>query len=226
MPMAEPGTAAARSSADAPARTARRQQLIDAAIASISEHGLSRTTVSKVAEAAGLSQGIVNFYFKSKEALLLATLEHVESEFERVRRAALARAGSAPERRLDAIVEATFDPSVCNPRFTAVWNAFWGEASARVDYMRVCAGREVAELEETLTLFRAIAKRERQPHVDPEALGTAFFHLLESIPEPFDPVERYDLEGAKRTCRAFLASVFPATFASANGARSPRRGAQ
>ncbi len=225
--MAEPGAAAARSSADAPARTARRQELIDAAIASISEHGLSRTTVSKVAEAAGLSQGIVNFYFKSKDALLLATLEHVESEFERVRRTALARAGNAPERRLDAIVEATFDPSVCNPRFSAVWSAFWGEASARVDSMRVCAGREVAELEETLTLFRAIAKRERQPHVDPEALGLAFFHLLESIPEPFDPVERYDLEGAKRTCRAFLASVFPATFAPANGARrSPRRGAQ
>ncbi len=225
--MAEPRAAATRSSAEAPARTARRQELIDAAIASISQHSLSRTTVSKVAEAAGLSQGIVNFYFKSKEALLLATLEHVESEFERVRRAALARAGNAPERRLDAIVEATFDPSVCNPRFTAVWNAFWGEASARVDYMRVCAGREVADLEETLTLFRAIAKRERQPHVDPEALGIGFFHLLESIPEPFDPVERYDLEAAKRTCRAFLASAFPATFAPANGARrSSRRGAQ
>lgn len=225
--MPQPGTAAAPSSADAPGRTARRQQLIDAAIASISEHGLSRTTVSKVAEAAGLSQGIVNFYFKSKEALLLATLEHVESEFERVRRSALARAGNTPERRLDAIVEASFDPSVCNPRFTAVWNAFWGEASARADYMHVCAGREVAELEETLTLFRAIAKRERQPHVDPEALGIAFFHLLESIPEPFDPVERYDLEGAKRTCRAFLSSVFPATFALAKGARrSRRRGTQ
>jgi TetR/AcrR family transcriptional repressor of bet genes len=225
--MAEPEAAAAPSSADAPARTARRQELIDAAIASISEHSLSRTTVSKVAEAAGLSQGIVNFYFKSKEALLLATLEHVESEFERVRCSALERAGDAPERRLDAIVEATFDPSVCNPRFTAVWNAFWGEASARVDYMRVCAGREVADLEETLTLFRAIAKREGRPHVDPEALGIAFFHLLESIPEPFDPVERYDLEGAKRTCRAFLASVFPATFAPTSGARSsPRRGAQ
>jgi TetR/AcrR family transcriptional repressor of bet genes len=225
--MAEPRATASASSADAPHRTARRQELIDAAIVSISEHSLSRTTVSKVAEAAGLSQGIVNFYFKSKEALLLATLEHVESEFERVRRAALARAGKAPERRLDAIVEATFDPSVCNLRFTAVWNAFWGEASAREDYMRVCAGREVAELEETLTLFRAVAKREPQPHVDPEALGIAFFHLLESIPEPFDPVERYDLEGAKRTCRAFLASVFPATFAPANGAqRSPHRGAQ
>jgi TetR/AcrR family transcriptional repressor of bet genes len=225
--MVEPGAAIARSSAAAPARAARRQELIAAAIASISEHGLSRTTVSKVAQAAGLSQGIVNFYFESKEALLLATLEHVESEFERVRRTALARAGNAPERRLDAIVEATFDPSVCNPRFTAVWNAFWGEAGARADYMRVCAGREVAELEETLMLFRAIAKREPQAHVDPEALGTAFFHLLESIPEPFDPVERYDLEGAKRICRAFLASVFPAAFPPASGARrSPRRGAQ
>jgi TetR/AcrR family transcriptional repressor of bet genes len=165
-PITEPGAATARSSADAPARAARRQELIDAAITSISEHDLSRTTVSKVAEAAGLSKGIVNFYFKSKEALRLATLEQVESEFERVRRPALARAGNAPERRLDAIVEATFAPSVCNPHFTAVWNAFWAEASARADYMRVCAGLEAAEREETLALFRAIAEPESRLPLD------------------------------------------------------------
>ncbi len=57
-------------------------------------------------------------------------------------------------------------------------------------------------------LFREIA----DPNVDAEALGTAFFHLLEAIPEPFDEVGHFDLERAKRISRAFLASVFPLRF--------------
>ena len=61
----------------------RRRELIQATIDSISKHGLSQTTVAKVAEIAGLSAGIVNFYFRTKDALLLATLEHIDLEFER-----------------------------------------------------------------------------------------------------------------------------------------------
>ena len=92
----------------------RRQQLIDAAMSSIAEHGIANTTVSRVAEAAGLSQGIVNFYFENKRALLMATLEYVESEFQRVRRDTKWSAAKTPEAQLDAIIEATFDPAVCN----------------------------------------------------------------------------------------------------------------
>ncbi len=206
--MAGSAAAASKLPGEGHHRSTRRQQLIDAAITSIAEHGLSRTTVARVAEAAGLSQGLLSFYFDGKQALLLATLEYVESEFERVRRTAMARARTAPEWQLDAIIESTFDPTICNPRYTAVWNAFWGEARARADYMRVCSAHETAQIEETIALFREIA----DPNVDAEALGTAFFHLLESIPEPFDEVGHFDLERAKRISRAFLMSVFPGRF--------------
>jgi len=189
-------------------RGARRQQLIDAAITSIAEHGLARTTVSHVATAAGLSQGIVNFYFGAKQGLLMATLEYVQSEFDRVRRDAMKRAAKTPEAQLDAIIEATFDPSVCNRRYVTVWDAFWGEARARADYHSVCFAHETAYLEETIALFREIA----EPEQDAEALGAAFFHLLDSTPEAFDGSGRLDLEGFKHICRAFLASVFPARF--------------
>ena len=64
--------------AQAQPRDARRRgQLIQATIESIARHGLSGTTMARVAQAAGLSTGIVNFYFQTKDALLLATLEHV-----------------------------------------------------------------------------------------------------------------------------------------------------
>jgi AcrR family transcriptional regulator len=185
----------------------RRQHLIDAAMSSIAEHGLANTTVARVAEAAGLSQGIMNFYFK-KEALLVVTLEYVESEFQRVRRDAKRAAAKTPEAQLDAIIEATFDPAVCNPLFLDVWDAFWGEARAREAFNRVCCAHEISQRKETIRLFRKIA----QPEQEADALGTAFFHLLEARPQTLGRSGRLDLEGMKHTCRAVLASVFPTRF--------------
>ncbi len=53
----------------------RREQLIEATIDTIAKHGFRKTTLSQVAKRAKLSQGIVNFYFKTKDGLLLETLK-------------------------------------------------------------------------------------------------------------------------------------------------------
>ena len=52
----------------------RREQLIEATIDTIAKHGFRKTTLSQVAKRAKLSQGNVNFYFKTKDGLLLETL--------------------------------------------------------------------------------------------------------------------------------------------------------
>jgi phenylpropionate dioxygenase-like ring-hydroxylating dioxygenase large terminal subunit/AcrR family transcriptional regulator len=202
----------------------RRRELIEATIESIARHGLSRTTIAKVAEIAGLSAGIVSFYFQTKSALLLATLEHVDGEFGRRQLQAFERVGDDPVRRLEAMIEVDFDPDVSSPSRIAVWNAFWGEARAREDYKRVCGAREAAEEHEVVALFERIADAGGYTHLDPAALGSAFYHLLSSLPETMlEEDEPFDFEGAKATCRAFLASVFPAEFAAAPAKTTPRR---
>ncbi|MDH5306119.1 MAG: Rieske 2Fe-2S domain-containing protein [Myxococcales bacterium] len=195
----------------------RRRELVEAAISSIAEHGLSGTTVAKVAQAAGLSPGIVNFYFQGKDALLLATLQYVAEEFERRRREAIEHAGDDPVRKIEAILENDFDPAVCNPRWVAVWIAFWGEARARADYMRVCGSRDAAYLHQTVQLFEQIAHDGGYDGVDAKALGVAFTHMLNALPENLlDESRSWDRDRAKQTCRRFLASVFPAEFGSAS----------
>ena len=56
----------------------RRNDLIRATIDTIYADGISNVTLSKVASRSDLSPGIVNFYFKSKNNLLLerSTLAH------------------------------------------------------------------------------------------------------------------------------------------------------
>jgi phenylpropionate dioxygenase-like ring-hydroxylating dioxygenase large terminal subunit/AcrR family transcriptional regulator len=193
----------------------RRRELIEATITSIARYGLSGTTVAKVAKLAGLSTGIVNFYFHSKQALLLATLEHVDREFELRQEEVLERAGEDPVQLLEAMIEVDFDPEVCDPDRIAVWAAFWGESSGRADYMRVCGARGAALEQRAVKLFEKIATDGNYPHLDHTALGRAFYHLLSSLPETMlqdDPP--FDFEGAKSTLRGFLASVFPVEFSA------------
>ena len=191
----------------------RRRQLIEATIESIARHGLSGTTVARVAQAAGLSTGIVNFYFQTKDALLLATLEHVDAQYMARQREAVQASQRDPVSGLEAMIEAAFDPEFCDRDRVAVWAAFWGEAGARHDYMRICAARE-AELEaKRVETLSAVAAAGGHTHLEPEALGRAFHHLLSSLPDAMlgDPGP-FDLERARATCRGFLRSIFPEEF--------------
>ena len=59
----------------------RRQQLIDATIRCIAQQGLSAVTLQMVTREAGLSLGIANLHFQSKDNLLRETLRFVAEEY-------------------------------------------------------------------------------------------------------------------------------------------------
>jgi AcrR family transcriptional regulator len=72
--------------------------------------------MADVADGAGLSRGIVNFHFESKEKLLVATLQYMADEYAAHWRAALQKAGDDPANQLGVLVAADFDRSICNKR--------------------------------------------------------------------------------------------------------------
>jgi TetR/AcrR family transcriptional repressor of bet genes len=115
----------------------RRRQVLDAAYRSIVAHGLARTTLATVAAEAGLSQGVAVFYFKSKNGLLTEALRDLYQAYENHWRAAFVRAGPDPAAQLVAIVQADFDPRICNPEILSVWFAFWGEQKFTPQYAEI-----------------------------------------------------------------------------------------
>ena len=106
----------------------RREQLIEAAIGAIAEHGLSQVTLAKVASRAGLTAGMVNFHFDSKHALLRATLESLADGYADACEAAIASAGRDAEAALMGLVRVEFRPVHRLARELAVWTAFWWRA--------------------------------------------------------------------------------------------------
>lgn len=130
-------------------RGARRQQLIEATIETIGTRGYSRTTTGDVARHAGLSHGLVNFHFESKDKLLSETLLFLAEEYHENWTAALAAAGEDPADQLDAMLRADFDPAICTSARLSAWCAFWGEAQSRPLYQQQCGSND-AEYNRTL----------------------------------------------------------------------------
>ncbi len=54
----------------------RRLQILDAALEVFAARGFKSASIKDIAEAAGISQGLMYHYFKSKEDLLAATIKH------------------------------------------------------------------------------------------------------------------------------------------------------
>jgi TetR/AcrR family transcriptional repressor of bet genes len=123
-------------------RQRQRQRLIDACISALHIYGPSRTTVEKVVALADLSPGIVRFYFHSKGAMLVASLEYLAQEFEDRVITPVAQLKETPIAALRLLVELYVDADIASPRKVSVWYSFWGEASSRQEYYDICGKKD------------------------------------------------------------------------------------
>lgn len=123
-------------------RDARRVQLIEATIEVLATRGYARTTLTEVANQAGLSHGLVNFHFQTKEKLLTETLLYLAEEYRQNWLSALKNAGDSPAERLDALLRADFNPEICTPAKLSAWCSFWGEAQSRPMYQERCGSND------------------------------------------------------------------------------------
>jgi AcrR family transcriptional regulator len=54
-----------------------REKILQAAFTALSRQGYENTSIKDIAEEAGVAQGLVHYYYKSKQQLVLAVLEFV-----------------------------------------------------------------------------------------------------------------------------------------------------
>ncbi|MDT8856390.1 TetR/AcrR family transcriptional regulator [Paracoccaceae bacterium Fryx2] len=123
-------------------REARRSQLIEATIEVLATRGYARTTLTEVAGLAGLSHGLVNFHFQTKEKLLTETLLYLAQEYRDNWLAALEAAPKDPAAQLDALLRADFNPAICTQGRLSAWCSFWGEAQSRPLYQERCGSND------------------------------------------------------------------------------------
>ncbi|NUL04018.1 TetR/AcrR family transcriptional regulator [Streptomyces lunaelactis] len=116
-----------------------RQRLLEAAVACLAEHGWAGSTVSAVAERAGVSRGAAQHHFPTREDLFTAAVEYVAEERSQALRA-------LPTQDRTAVVAALVD-LYTGPLFRAalhLWVAASNEEQlrSRVTELEARVGRE------------------------------------------------------------------------------------
>lgn len=199
----------------------RQVQLIEATIDSLAKRGYSETTMADVADGAGLSRGIVNFHFESKEKLLVATLQYMHDEYSAHWRSALQRAGDDPARQLQALVAADFNRSICNKRKLAAWCAFWGEAKSRPKYQALSSARDAVYQNIFVDLCAAL-KQSGFYAYEPQVMALALSAMLDGLwLHLMMGTEDATRETALQAANEFLSAAFPKHYpnSAARGAK-------
>lgn len=197
----------------AQAKAERRQELIEATITSIADHGLTGTTMARVTEIAGTSIGLANFYFESKERLFEAVLKHLADEQRALWHSRLQGPDRSSGDLLRAIIESRFNPSICQRRKLAVWFAFWGDSSARDIYRKAVGDLDDERLEASVAIITEMVAEAGYPGIDPvetvlgiEALYDGLWLNMLLYPAEF----RRDI--CRQRAMTMIAALFPRHF--------------
>jgi TetR/AcrR family transcriptional repressor of bet genes len=134
--------ATAKSTRRTASRERRRGELIAATMKCIARNGMGSTSIGDVAKEAGLSQGIVNLHFESKDNLLKETLRNLADDYKTRFNKALESSGPDAAGKLLALMQLDLRPAVIDRQKIAVWFAFWGEVKSRPTYRRICNERD------------------------------------------------------------------------------------
>lgn len=186
----------------------RQRQLIEATGHVIAKVGISAVTLQRVAETADVTAGMVNFHFKSKDALLKATLETLVHDYIEQLSDAV-EAAASPAEALRIIAEEHFSEPLMTQEKLTLWYAFWGETQAHGSYRQIClsANDFLWDLVSSLVAqLQGTAGNEELAR----AVTAGFIGIIRCfIQEFFFSPDRADREGSIAACLAYLAHVFP-----------------
>ncbi len=187
-------------------------KLISSAIKSISEKGISETTMSDVSQGAGLSQGIVNFHFKSKELLLIETLKFISNEYLQSFQNCLKKSGSDPCKLIIAIINNDFSKKICSRDKIALWFTFFSEVKFKPAYHQICKERDLYYQKITEDIFRELIKLEKSTisltNVSNGLQALVMGLWLDQLEDP----DTFKRKQAKQICFNFIKSNFPKQF--------------
>ena len=133
-------------------REYRRHSLLQAAIRAVAQHDIQGATVERICTEAGASRGLIAHYFDSKEALLLAALEHwYEASIRRKSEIAADKALDAGD-RLRAVAHSSFTAPTYSWEMAAAWQAFSNASRFHPEFARPLrrTSRRVTDIVEEL----------------------------------------------------------------------------
>jgi len=187
-------------------------KLISSTIKNLSKKGINELTMQDVSQGAGLSQGIVNFHFKSKELLLIETLRFISNEYLHSFQRSILKAGNDPRKKIIAIIENDFSKKICSREKIAVWFTFFSEIKYKPAYHQICKERDLYYQSLTENIFSDLIKNEKVK-LSKKNIARAFQALIMGLwLDQLEDPDTFNRMQSKKICFEFIKSNFPKQF--------------
>jgi AcrR family transcriptional regulator len=206
-------------------RLRRKEQIIDAAVAVITEQGLHHLSLSEIETRAGMSRGQLTYYFKAKEDIFLAVFDRViQLMYQRLGRPPGTEEGKGCTPSgwevTRYLLETLLTKPPLSPEFHCLQYTFLSQIGHREDFrQRLAALYEEWRTNMSAGLAADLAKRPNQRQVPPRAMATFIQAVLHGLtmqaaadPHAFHPQEMLAL------CMDILGS-----YLGVNGPEKPPR---
>lgn len=186
------------------------QKLIDATIETIAKRGLGDTTISHVAKKAKVSQGYANFRFKSKENLLLSSLQFLSDEYKRSWQKIFEDENLDPIERLLKICENDFSKKIANRNKISVWIAFYSEVKFRPSYLSICQEQDEIYLHQMEKLIDKINSKTNQNSLSAIEISETYHSMVDGLWQRilFDP-KIYTNEFCRNLIIKYFRNIYP-----------------
>jgi AcrR family transcriptional regulator len=162
----------------------RREQIVEAAVAVITEQGLQNLSLSEIEKKAGMSRGQLTYYFPSKEDILLAAFDRLlQLSYQRIGTPAGAACGEASGWDwVRHLLEKLVGQPPLNPQFGILQYAFLSQIGHREDFRRRLATLyEEWRSQMAAGLETDLAGSIDADRVSPRALATVIQALLHGL---------------------------------------------
>ena len=122
----------------------RKRQILRVVARVVAEDGFDGATMRKIAERAGVSTGMLTYYYKSKRDLIMDMLTDSYDRF--VRHIGTSASESGGAARIEAVFQQMLEGSRSGFFPFSFWLAFWAEAARDEDLRRFSARSPIREL--------------------------------------------------------------------------------
>lgn len=194
-------------------KSKNRRHLLDSAANTVHKFGVRGATIAAIQKESGLSHGMINLHFKTKENLLLAVAEDLAKHYSKHWNRVAHDATLSAKEKLLGIIRVDLSPEVLNERDASIWFAFRSEVVSRPEYRTYIDSTDASFYDVIVDICQAIIDGGQYEGADAGLAASAMIALFEGMWTDFHlHSDRFDRKRAEQACLYVARAMFPKHF--------------
>lgn len=158
----------------------RKDQIVKATVECITRHGYHNFSMQDVARTAGVSKGIIHYYFLNKDELMVCVLDKVASDIESVLSQRMQQSQD-PWRKMEIFIDVCFDIVKNTKEYYQVNMDFWTQINQKSEIRTIIAQHYSKFREAAARVIREGCDKEAFKKVDATAFASYMIAVIDGL---------------------------------------------